>query len=50
MSIYQKHNASEVKVKNFDMEEDNEDHEIQKPQIKNATDEEHNINFRFVDE
>ncbi len=41
MPICLEHSVGGVQVENFDMEEENEDCEIQKPQMKNTTNEEH---------
>jgi hypothetical protein len=52
MPIYWEKNASGIQEVNFDMKEDNEDCEIQKPQMKNAEDKEHiidpTVNIVFI--
>lgn len=39
MSVYSEHSASGVQVDNFDLEQDDEDCETQKSQMKNVEDE-----------
>ncbi len=40
MPIYWEHNASGVQAEDFDMDKEDENYEIQKPQINNIKDEE----------